>query len=92
MTVTIDRAGRLVIPKELRDRFHLAPGTVLVVEAQGNGIQLSPLTAEPRLIRKAGILVHHGTESAETDTVQVLEQERRNRTAELLETIERGAE
>lgn len=92
MTVTIDRAGRLVIPKKLRDRFHLAPGTVLRIEARGDGIQLSLVRAEPSLIRKAGILVHHGTEVAEADTVEVIEQERRNRTAELLETIARAEE
>ncbi|MEN9840296.1 MAG: Antidote-toxin recognition MazE, bacterial antitoxin, partial [Verrucomicrobiota bacterium] len=27
MTITIDRAGRVVLPKSIRDRFHLTPGT-----------------------------------------------------------------
>jgi len=32
MTITIDKLGRIVVPKPLRDELNLRPGTVLEVE------------------------------------------------------------
>ena len=60
MTVTIDRAGRIVVPKSLRERFNLVAGTELEIEANGECLQLRKVGAEPALVRKKGILVHHG--------------------------------
>ena len=40
MIVTIDRAGRVVVPKRYRDRFNLVPGAALEIEATGDGLQL----------------------------------------------------
>jgi AbrB family looped-hinge helix DNA binding protein len=42
MMVNIDRAGRVVIPKELRDRFAIDAETPLEVTADGDGIRLTP--------------------------------------------------
>ena len=38
MTMSIDKAGRIVVPKPLRDRLGMTPGTELVVEADGDGL------------------------------------------------------
>jgi AbrB family looped-hinge helix DNA binding protein len=45
MRATIDKAGRLVIPKSLRDRLGLQPGEVEVV-ADGAGLRVEALVGE----------------------------------------------
>ncbi|HEV3266047.1 MAG TPA: AbrB/MazE/SpoVT family DNA-binding domain-containing protein [Acidimicrobiales bacterium] len=45
MRATIDRAGRVVIPKPLRDHLGLLPGEVDVV-AEGTGIHIEPIATD----------------------------------------------
>ncbi|MEO5680658.1 MAG: AbrB/MazE/SpoVT family DNA-binding domain-containing protein [Acidimicrobiales bacterium] len=45
MRVPIDQAGRLVIPKPLRDRVGLVPGEVEVM-VDGSSIRIESVTAE----------------------------------------------
>ena len=55
MKTTIDKAGRLVIPKQLRDSLGLRPGPVDVA-ADGAALRVEPIT-ETGLQRQAGRLV-----------------------------------
>jgi AbrB family looped-hinge helix DNA binding protein len=43
MRTTIDKAGRLVLPKQLRDRVGLIPGQVEVF-VDGAGIRIEPIS------------------------------------------------
>lgn len=45
MRTTIDKAGRLVVPKVLRDRLGLQPGPVEVV-ADGTALRVEPVAGD----------------------------------------------
>lgn len=56
MRATIDKAGRLVIPKQLRDEIGLGPGAVEVT-AYSTGLRVEPLTGGESLDERDGRLV-----------------------------------
>jgi AbrB family looped-hinge helix DNA binding protein len=45
MKTTIDGAGRVVIPKRLRDEIGLAPGTEIDISVDGAALRLETVTA-----------------------------------------------
>jgi AbrB family looped-hinge helix DNA binding protein len=55
MRATIDKAGRLVIPKQLRDHLGLRPGEVEVT-ADGAALRVEPLASDS-LDERDGLLV-----------------------------------
>lgn len=50
MMVTIDRAGRVVIPKDTRDRLSIGPDTELELTVEGDTIRLSPARRAGRMV------------------------------------------
>lgn len=65
MRATIDQAGRLVIPKALRDIVGLVPGEV-EVSADGAGLYIEPLANE-LLEDEDGLLVIPGGDATVSD-------------------------
>jgi AbrB family looped-hinge helix DNA binding protein len=59
-TVQVDEAGRLVLPKPVRERFGLKRGDTLAIEVRGDAIELRPTRAGARLERINGVLVLTG--------------------------------
>jgi AbrB family looped-hinge helix DNA binding protein len=59
-TVQIDQAGRVVLPKRLRDRFRLRGGDTLTIEVKGDAIELRPSNTTGQLKRVNGVLVFIG--------------------------------
>ncbi len=57
MTLTLDKMNRLVVPKQLRDRFALQPGDDLEVTLEADGIKLRPLHPASPVAMEAGVLV-----------------------------------
>lgn len=47
--VEIDKSGRIVVPKKLRDELHLTPGTRLRIERAGEQLVLEQEYPEPHL-------------------------------------------
>jgi len=60
MQASVDRFGRIVIPKRVRDDLGLRPGSVLRVEQREGEVCLVPLEEEPGLTVKEGVLVYGG--------------------------------
>lgn len=54
--ITIDGAGRVVIPKHLRDRMNLGPGVRLLIFEEAGCLIISPDRPEPRLVERDGFL------------------------------------
>ena len=51
-TLTLDKAGRVVLPKRLRDHLHLHAGSILRAEIVGDKIELAEEATSTQVIRK----------------------------------------
>jgi AbrB family looped-hinge helix DNA binding protein len=67
MKTTVDRFGRIVVPKEIRDRHGLAPGSGVEIEDAGETIVLRRSDELPGLVEKDGILVFRGRSTGDVD-------------------------
>jgi len=76
--LTIDKAGRIVIPKPLRERLRLGPGDALALESDGERITLQPLRPQAALKKEYGIWVYQGptTDASISDLID-LDREKR---------------
>jgi len=57
MEAVIDQAGRVVLPKPIRDALGLLPGTKVDITPYGIGAQLLPAGRTARLVEEDGVLV-----------------------------------
>ncbi len=57
MEATIDDVGRIVLPKLLRERLRLVPGTKVDVSEYGSGLHVAPVSRTARLETREGNLV-----------------------------------
>jgi AbrB family looped-hinge helix DNA binding protein len=57
MKAAIDAAGRVVIPKPLREAAGLKPGTALEIAYRDGKIEIEPKPPKIRLVRKGSVLV-----------------------------------
>jgi len=57
MLATIDAGGRIVVPKEVRERLGLRPGSRIVLREVQGRLEISPATTPVRLVEHEGVLV-----------------------------------
>lgn len=60
MEAVLDKFGRIVIPKELRDALGLRPGSSFQIEERNQEICLKPVEGTPHLKKVNGWLVFTG--------------------------------
>jgi len=76
-TITeIDKAGRIVVPKKLRDVLHLRPGTRLLVRQEGETIVIQPESKPRGLYMKKGTLVYDAGPGPAADVVEWIAEDR----------------
>ena len=66
----VDKFGRIVIPKQLRDNLNLEKGTVLSLEERGESIVLSPLRRGSYLKENQGVIVYAGRAAGDLLTAE----------------------
>ena len=69
-TLSMDKAGRIVLPKPVRDELQLSPGDSLELEITEDRIVLRPARTKARLYKKHGIWVLHTGSPLSTATVK----------------------
>ena len=82
--VTIDKAGRLVLPKPLRDELRLAPGDILDLMRDGDKIIISPARPQSTLQKEHGVWVYRSGQPTEASLPEIINQDREDRIRELL--------
>lgn len=56
-TLTLDKAGRIVLPKPVRDELQLSPGDSLELESSEERVILRPVRGNGRIYKKQGVWV-----------------------------------
>ena len=69
MTTTMDAAGRLVLPKAIRERAQLTPGVPLEIRVVDGRVEIEPAAATVKLAKAGGFWV-----AAPAEEVPVLSQ------------------
>lgn len=77
MTLTLDKAGRVLNPKPMRDELRLGPGDELELQADGEQITLRPIRSKAILCKEHGVWVYQGERTA--GSIDLIERDRENR-------------
>jgi len=68
-TLTIDKAGRVILPKPVRDALQIQPGDSLELESSEDRIILRPARGMGRVYKKNGAWVFDSGEPLAADVV-----------------------
>jgi AbrB family looped-hinge helix DNA binding protein len=82
MRTTIDKAGRIVIPAQIRERVGFGPGAELEISEDELGIRIERVAPGPRLVKIGRRLVARPTVAADarpTVDIGALVEDERNR-------------
>ena len=84
MELRIDKAGRLVVPKPLRERLGFKPDTELEAVEQPEGVLLKRVEQRPSMVKVDGLWVHQGSAEPGANWERMLEDVREERIESVL--------
>lgn len=84
MNLKLDSAGRIVLPKAVRDRFRLTAGSVLKLEENPGELVLRPAEHSPSMVQRDGFWVYVGEVPAGFNWDTMVEDAREERDREVL--------
>jgi AbrB family looped-hinge helix DNA binding protein len=79
MTIRMDKSGRIVLPKMIRDRFGLTPDLELDIIEQPGGVLLRRRDEHPSMVKIDGLWVHQGKPEAGANWDRVIDDVREER-------------
>ena len=85
MELQIDAAGRIVLPKQMRDRLGLTAGSQLELTECDGGLLLRPSNARSKLLKRNGRWVYTGHAPRDINWERLVEQDRELRDKEIYE-------
>ena len=77
--VTLDKAGRLVLPKPIRDALRIGPGDTLEIECDDDRLVISPVRLRPGLQREQGIWVYRSGSPTTASIPGLIDRQRKQR-------------
>lgn len=83
MKITIDSAGRLVVPKAIREEAELSPGVPLTIRCRDGRIEIEPAPQQVTRVKKGRVAVAVADSAAtlSAETVRRTQQRLRGRRA-----------
>ena len=84
MELRIDKAGRIVVPKPLRERLGFKPDTDLEAIEQPEGVLLKRVEQRPSVVKVDGLWVHLGSAEPGANWQRILEDVREGRIESVL--------
>jgi AbrB family looped-hinge helix DNA binding protein len=84
MELRIDKAGRIVVPKPLRERLGFKPDTELEAIEQPEGVLLKRVEQRPSMVKVDGLWVHQGSAEPGANWERILEDVREERIESVL--------
>jgi AbrB family looped-hinge helix DNA binding protein len=79
MELKIDKAGRIVVPKALRERLGFKPDMELEAVEQPEGVLLKRVEQRPSMVKVDGLWVHQGSPEPGANWEGMLEDVREER-------------
>jgi AbrB family looped-hinge helix DNA binding protein len=84
--VKIDKSGRIVLPKRLRDRLGIRLDGELEITAEAEGVLLRAVREHPAMVKIGGLWVHRGAAPSDVDWKRVVESARQERIDSILKS------
>lgn len=81
--VTIDKAGRLILPKSIREAFRIGPGDMLEIADEDDRLIISPVRVRSGLQKELGVWVYRSGTPVNTSIQELIDKQREQRTRDL---------